>query len=129
MSLIFYGLDESDLGDDIRGGGAGATGVEVQADPEPQRNVFIRSDQYSFIRRGVPALTFKVGYARLARRETAQPGSRTAIMPHPTTWISRSTKRPPARSTSWWPGCSTHDRRSRRPAALEGSSFFKRFAR
>ena len=29
---------------------------------EPQRNRFIRSDQYSFIREGVPALAMKVGY-------------------------------------------------------------------
>ena len=32
----------------------------MQDDPEPQRNVFIRSDQYSFIRDGVPSL-MKVG--------------------------------------------------------------------
>jgi len=34
----------------------------VQTDPEPQRNRFIRSDQYSFIREGVPALAFKVAF-------------------------------------------------------------------
>ena len=28
--------------------------MKVQADPEPQRNIFIRSDQYNFIRHGVP---------------------------------------------------------------------------
>ena len=38
------------------------TGVTVQRDLEPQRNVFVRSDQYSFIRQGIPALAFKVGY-------------------------------------------------------------------
>jgi Zn-dependent M28 family amino/carboxypeptidase len=32
----------------------------VQADPEPQRNLFVRSDQYSFIRQGVPALSMDV---------------------------------------------------------------------
>ena len=55
------GLKESDLGDDGRKVAAHA-GVEVQADEEPQRNLFIRSDQYSFIRAGVPALAFKFGY-------------------------------------------------------------------
>ncbi len=59
--LTVYGLDESTLGDDIRAT-AKALGIRVQPDPEPQRNVFIRSDQYSFIRRGIPALTMKVGY-------------------------------------------------------------------
>jgi Zn-dependent M28 family amino/carboxypeptidase len=34
----------------------------VQTDREPDQNRFIRSDQYSFIRRGVPALAFKFGY-------------------------------------------------------------------
>ena len=39
-------------------------GIEIQADQEPQRNLFIRSDQYNFIRQGVPSLAFKVGYAK-----------------------------------------------------------------
>jgi len=55
------GLAESSLGDDIRTV-AQQAGVEVQPDKEPQRNLFIRSDQYSFIRKGVPALAFKFGY-------------------------------------------------------------------
>jgi Zn-dependent M28 family amino/carboxypeptidase len=59
--LEVQGLGESTLGDDIRAV-ASATGVEVQADKEPDRNRFIRSDQYSFIRRGVPALAFKFGF-------------------------------------------------------------------
>ncbi len=60
-SLMVLGLDESDLGDDVRAV-ATAMHIGVQADPEPQRNRFIRSDQYSFIREGVPALAMKVGY-------------------------------------------------------------------
>ena len=59
--LMVLGLDESDLGDDVRAV-ATVMNVGVQADPEPQRNRFIRSDQYSFIREGVPALAMKVGY-------------------------------------------------------------------
>jgi len=55
------GLAESTLGDDIRAVASDA-GVQVQADKEPQRNLFIRSDQYSFIRKGIPALAFKFGY-------------------------------------------------------------------
>jgi Zn-dependent M28 family amino/carboxypeptidase len=59
--LTVYGLAESDLGDrasDV----AQSIGVRVQADPEPQRNVFIRSDQYNFIRHGIPGLAMKVGF-------------------------------------------------------------------
>lgn len=60
--VIAYGMDESTLGEAIRRVAKGE-GVEVMRDPEPQRNSFIRSDQYSFIKAGVPALAFKLGYA------------------------------------------------------------------
>jgi Zn-dependent M28 family amino/carboxypeptidase len=59
--LIVFGLDESELGDDVRAV-AEAVGVTVQPDPQPLRNRFIRSDQYSFIRVGIPALATKVGF-------------------------------------------------------------------
>jgi Zn-dependent M28 family amino/carboxypeptidase len=60
-TLMVLGLDESDLGDDIRTV-AQEMGIGVNPDPQPQRNRFIRSDQYSFIREGVPALAMKVGF-------------------------------------------------------------------
>jgi Zn-dependent M28 family amino/carboxypeptidase len=59
--LEVQGLAESTLGDDIRAV-AEQAGVQVQADKEPEHNRFIRSDQYSFIKKGVPALAFKFGY-------------------------------------------------------------------
>ena len=59
--LTVYGLDESSLGDAVRQV-AQQQGVQVQPDPEPLRNAFIRSDQYSFIRQGIPALAMSVGY-------------------------------------------------------------------
>jgi Zn-dependent M28 family amino/carboxypeptidase len=58
--LTVFGLAESDLGDAAREV-AQAHGITVQADPEPQRNIFIRSDQYNFIRHGIPALAMGVG--------------------------------------------------------------------
>jgi Zn-dependent M28 family amino/carboxypeptidase len=61
-AVMVFGLDESDLGATVRRVAA-SMGFTVQADPEPLRNRFIRSDQYSFVRRGVPALALKVGYA------------------------------------------------------------------
>ena len=61
-SVMVFGLDESDLGAAVREVAA-AMSLAVQGDPEPLRNRFIRSDQYSFIRQGVPALALKVGYA------------------------------------------------------------------
>ncbi len=62
-SLVAFGVDESDLGERLREV-AQPLGLEIQVDPEPDRNRFIRSDQYNFIRRGVPALAFKLGYKK-----------------------------------------------------------------
>jgi Zn-dependent M28 family amino/carboxypeptidase len=59
--LEVQGLGESTLGDDVRAV-CEAAGVEVQADKQPDHNRFIRSDQYSFIKKGVPALAFKFGW-------------------------------------------------------------------
>ncbi|MCS7024305.1 MAG: M28 family peptidase [Bryobacteraceae bacterium] len=67
--LIVYGLDESTLGDAARRV-IEKHGLTVMRDPEPARNSFIRSDQYSFIRRGIPALSFKFGYAPGSAEET-----------------------------------------------------------
>jgi hypothetical protein len=61
--LTVYGLEESDLADDVRAV-AKKRGIEVQPDPEPIRNSFIRSDQYSFIKEGIPALALKDGYLK-----------------------------------------------------------------
>jgi Zn-dependent M28 family amino/carboxypeptidase len=59
--LKVQGLAESDLGDRARES-AQAFGVRVQADPQPLRNAFIRSDQYNFIRHGIPAVKLDVGF-------------------------------------------------------------------
>lgn len=59
--LIVFGLEESDLGGDVRAVAA-PLGIEVQTDPEPLRNRFIRSDQYSFVRLGIPAVALKTGF-------------------------------------------------------------------
>ena len=58
--LTVYGLAESDLGDRIKEA-AQSLGIPVQPDPQPQRNIFIRSDQYNFIRHGIPSLMVDVG--------------------------------------------------------------------
>lgn len=61
--IMFNGLEESDLAGDARRAGSKA-GVKVVTDPEPEENRFVRSDQYSFILNGIPALSLKVGFAR-----------------------------------------------------------------
>ncbi|SIN67988.1 Zn-dependent amino-or carboxypeptidase, M28 family [Singulisphaera sp. GP187] len=61
--LTVYGMHESDLGEDVVTV-ANGLGIASQPDPEPKRNLFIRSDQYSFIRVGVPSLALKLGFEK-----------------------------------------------------------------
>jgi len=58
--LTVYGLAESDLGD-LVAKVAADRGLRVQPDPAPLHNVFIRSDQYNFIRHGIPSVMIDVG--------------------------------------------------------------------
>jgi Zn-dependent M28 family amino/carboxypeptidase len=74
--LTVYGLAESDLGDRVTTV-ANRLGLRVQPDPAPLRNVFIRSDQYSFIRQGVPSLMIDVGYVPGAPEEKIMKDWRT----------------------------------------------------
>jgi Zn-dependent M28 family amino/carboxypeptidase len=43
---------------------AGPLGIRIQADPEPERNLLRRSDHYSFLQIGVPAVNFVFGYEK-----------------------------------------------------------------
>jgi Zn-dependent M28 family amino/carboxypeptidase len=61
--LTIFGLDESDVGDDAAAV-AKSLSITPAPDPEPKRNVFIRSDQYSFIREGIPSVMIAIGYAK-----------------------------------------------------------------
>lgn len=60
-SVTPIGYDQSSLGMDAMMVGE-AMGLPITPDPFPDRNVFVRSDQYSFIREGIPALFFKYGF-------------------------------------------------------------------
>jgi Zn-dependent M28 family amino/carboxypeptidase len=62
-SVVALGAEESSLGADARAVGE-ALGLPLVPDPMPERNSFVRSDQYSFIREGVPSLAFKFGFAK-----------------------------------------------------------------
>lgn len=59
--LHVQGLEQSTLEDDAKRVGA-AHHVVIAGDPEPDRNSFIRTDQYSFVQAGVPALAMKFGW-------------------------------------------------------------------
>lgn len=56
--MVAYGADQSSLG--LAAAAAAKTaGLTLVPDPAPDRNIFVRSDQYSFIRTGVPSLSLK----------------------------------------------------------------------
>ncbi|HYL78020.1 MAG TPA: M28 family peptidase [Bryobacteraceae bacterium] len=66
--LTTLGLDESTLGDSVRKVAAGM-GIKIQNDDEPERGLFRRSDQFNFIRNGVPGVAFIFGYEKGSREE------------------------------------------------------------
>lgn len=59
--LTVHALDETTLGDDARAV-AGAAGIAVQNDPEPERRLLQRSDHWTFLQAGIPAVNFVFGY-------------------------------------------------------------------
>jgi Zn-dependent M28 family amino/carboxypeptidase len=54
VDVIGIGLEHSSLDDVVRAA-ARELGMQVSPDPFPEEVVFVRSDQYSFVRRGIPA--------------------------------------------------------------------------
>jgi Zn-dependent M28 family amino/carboxypeptidase len=61
--VLVLGAEESSIGAAAAKVAAGQ-GLRLVPDAMPDRNAFIRSDQYSFVRAGIPAVAFKFGFAR-----------------------------------------------------------------
>ena len=59
--LRVQGINDSTLGNRAAAV-AQSFGVKAVADPEPLRNLFVRSDQYNFIRHGIPSVIMDVFY-------------------------------------------------------------------
>lgn len=66
--LTVHALDDTTLGEDVRAV-ANSLGIEVQRDPEPERNLLRRSDQWNFLAAGIPATAFVFGYRPGSRSE------------------------------------------------------------
>ncbi|WBA42716.1 M28 family peptidase [Hymenobacter canadensis] len=60
LSVVALGAENSTLAAPVAEA-ARTLGLTVEADPEPAQNRFIRSDQYSFVTQGIPALHIKYG--------------------------------------------------------------------
>jgi Zn-dependent M28 family amino/carboxypeptidase len=66
--LTVHALNDTTLGDDSRVV-AQALGIAVQEDPELERNLLSRSDNWPFMQAGVPATSFVFGYRPGSRSE------------------------------------------------------------
>ncbi len=62
-TLTALALDQSTLGQTVQDV-AGPFGIRIQPDPEPERNLLRRSDHFSFMQIGVPAINFVFGYEK-----------------------------------------------------------------
>ena len=60
--VIAFGGDHSTMGASIANAVAKA-GVTLSPDPMPGETIFVRSDHYTFVKRGVPALLLATGFA------------------------------------------------------------------
>jgi Peptidase family M28/PA domain len=60
LSVVPLGAEHSSIMNNVKFA-ANYLGLEVEKDPEPNENRFVRSDQYSFVINGIPALHIKYG--------------------------------------------------------------------
>lgn len=59
--VIAFGVEHSSLAGPVEAA-LGLEGFVMTPDPMPEEVIFVRSDQYSFVRQGVPAVYLKPGY-------------------------------------------------------------------
>lgn len=59
--IVAFGAEHSSLGPVVREE-AGKAGFVLGPDPFPRETIFVRSDQYSFVKQGVPAVMIAAGF-------------------------------------------------------------------
>ena len=60
VDLVAYGADRSTVGKIVEAAAA-AQGVKLVPDPTPEEASFVRSDHYSFVKAGIPAVSLDLG--------------------------------------------------------------------
>lgn len=60
LDIVPYGAEHSSLGRETEQA-AEFLGIKISPDPIPEQTVFMRSDHFSFVRQGIPALFIKSG--------------------------------------------------------------------
>jgi Zn-dependent M28 family amino/carboxypeptidase len=69
--LVAFGAEQSEMGERLAAG-AGTLGLTVAPDPFPEEGIFTRSDQYSFVKRGVPSIFLYMGFTDMAGRNVGR---------------------------------------------------------
>jgi Zn-dependent M28 family amino/carboxypeptidase len=61
-TVVAFGAEHSTVGD-VAARAAALAGLKLIPDPMPEQTLFVRSDQYSFVRNGVPAVFLVPGFS------------------------------------------------------------------
>ena len=69
--VLAFGYEHSNLSEAVDYA-VGITGTPVAPDPTPEENLFIRSDQYAFVRQGIPAIWVQGGRSAIDPGRDAQ---------------------------------------------------------
>lgn len=69
--VIAFGAEQSELTVHLAAA-AGQLGLAVAPDPFPEEGIFTRSDQYSFVKRGIPSVFLYVGFTDMAGRRVGR---------------------------------------------------------
>jgi len=91
--VVALGAEHSSLDHDVRSA-ASALGLTLSPDPNPEEVFFVRSDQYSFVKRGIPSVFPSVGQRDASGDTTTNHATMTA-------WIREHYHQP---SDEWQPG-------------------------
>ncbi len=80
-SVVAWGAENSTLGAVVEKA-TRRLGLEVSPDPIPEENIFVRSDQYSFVKQGVPAVYLAPGFKSADPKVDAQAIVQTFLRTH-----------------------------------------------
>jgi len=127
--ITVLGAEESSIGADARAV-SGAMGLPMVPDPFPERNSFVRSDQYSFIETGIPAVAFKFGFAAGTPEAATERAWRANVYHSPSDDAAQSVFRADEiRLHDFIAALALRIANADRRPRWNGDSFFRRFAR
>lgn len=128
-SVTPLGYEESSLGADAKAVAA-TMGLPVVLDPLPDRNTFIRSDQYSFIKQGIPSLFLKYGFAIGTPEAETEKAWRANVYHSPQDGLDQPVmKAEGVRMTDYFIALTRHIADNPVRPRWNDDSYFRRFAR